>query len=77
MAIYTANRPTKTLTLHKDHCRVVSKDRGLEPCGCGKTGEHENQQWWCEQHITIDEVNELMNRKFWAILLCDTCYRSE
>ena len=74
MAIYTASKTVKTLTLHKDNCRVIKRDK-LDPCGCGITGKESDQRWFCERHMSIDAVNEFMNGKFWSILLCDLCYR--
>ncbi len=35
MAVYTANNPVKTLSIHKPGCRRIPKE-GLRPCGCGK-----------------------------------------
>ena len=74
MAIYTANKPVKTLTLHKNGCRVIPLD-DLKPCGCGDTGAKGNQRWYCEEHISIDQVNNFENGRYWAILLCDLCFR--
>ena len=77
MAIYSGNRPNRTLTLHKSsECSSVPKE-GLKPCGCGETGQLGNQEWWCETHVNIKEVNRLMNNRFWAILLCEKCYQSD
>lgn len=74
MALYSANRHTRTLTLHKNHqCRYVPK-KDLQKCGCGSTGEKQNHHWWCEDHITITNINRFMNNRFWAILLCGNCY---
>lgn len=74
MAVYTANRPNKTLVIHKPSCRVIPKE-GLRACGCGDRGELGNQRWYCEEHISLDAVNEFMRGRFWAILLCDLCFR--
>ena len=75
MAIYTANSVVKTLMLHKRDCRVIPWS-GLEPFGCGQRGKTGAQEWWCEEHITREAVNELMKDKFWAILLCDLCFHN-
>lgn len=71
--VYTANRPNRTLTLHKGSCSHIPWDR-LSVCGCGSTGKLGNQQWWCGKHITIEAVDQFMNRRLWAILLCHDCY---
>ena len=76
MAIYTANRVVKTLTLHKEHCRYIKWDQ-IKSCGCGAGGKKGNQPWYCETHFTTDAVERFMGRKNWAIVLCDTCYRED
>ena len=73
MAIYSANRPNRTVTLHKDNCRRIPRDN-LEACGCGETGERGNQQWFCEDHLHIEDIDQFMNGRQWALLLCETCY---
>ena len=74
MAVYSANNPVKTLTLHKPGCQFIPKEH-LKPCGCGDTGTRGNQRWYCEEHILLNEVSEFMNGRFWAVLLCDQCFR--
>lgn len=74
MAVYTVNQVVKTLTIHKDHCRVIPRGK-LKACGCGDTGQKGQQRWYCEQHIRTTDVNKYMNGKFWAILMCDICFR--
>jgi hypothetical protein len=74
--VYSANRPNKTLVIHKPECRVIPWDK-LTRCGCGDTGELGNQQWFCESHITREMVDEFMHGRFWAILMCDSCFRRE
>ena len=74
MAIYSANNPGKTLTIHKTGCRVIPwKD--LKSCGCGATGSQGNQLWICEEHMSIDVVDEFQNGRYWATLFCDLCFR--
>lgn len=77
MAIYSANHPNRTLTLHKVQGCKAARKRRLQPCECGATGKLGNQQWWCEEHITRDQVNNFIGHRFWAILLCDDCFRGE
>ena len=72
--MYTANRPVKTLVIHKPECRVIPWD-SLNECGCGDRGELGNQRWYCELHITKQAVDEFMHGRFWAILMCDICFR--
>ena len=74
MANYTANNPVKTLTVHKPECRFIPRSK-LRPCGCGDTGKRGNQRWYCEDHISSYDVDRFMNGKFWAVLLCDGCFR--
>ena len=73
MAVYSANRPVRTLTLHKAECRHIRRDR-LEACGCGYTGSQGTQRWWCEEHVSIDAVDEFMRGRFWAMLVCNVCF---
>ena len=75
MAVYSANKPNRTLTLHKLGCSSI-KSNQLKSCGCGDTGELGNHHWYCEGHISIDKVDEFMNDRFWAILICDKCFRN-
>lgn len=74
MARYSANNPNRTLTLHRDNCSHVSTGTP-QNCGCGSTSTQGNQQWWCETHVGRDHVDTFMGGRFWAILLCDACYR--
>jgi hypothetical protein len=76
MAAYSANRPNKTLVIHKPDCRVIPYTK-LSHCGCGETGEQGNQRWFCEEHITRNSVDEFMHDRFWAILICDLCFQAE
>jgi len=73
MTRYSANRPNRTLVLHKEGCTHVPR-AGLRPCGCGETGGGGNQTWFCEQHISIRAVSDVMRERFWAILLCGDCF---
>jgi hypothetical protein len=73
MAIYSANGPAKTLIVHKEDCHWIPRDK-LRSCGCGSTSDKGNQEWWCEDHITRNLVNEFQHNRFWAIILCDTCF---
>jgi hypothetical protein len=76
MVVFSANKPNKTVTLHKEGCqRIPIAD--LHSCGCGKTGNLGNQQWYCGKHITLEKINEFMNNRFWAVLLCDACFRDK
>jgi hypothetical protein len=74
--VYALNCPNKTLVIHKPGCRMIPRDK-LQPCGCGDTGEYDNQRWFCETHITREAADEFMNGRFWAILMCDLCFRAE
>ena len=74
MAIYTVNRVVKTLSIHKDNCNKISWDH-LKSCGCGDTGDRDNQRWYCEDHSATDDVDRFMGGKFWAFLLCEICFR--
>ena len=73
MTRYTANIPVKTLVMHKENCSKIPREF-LDPCGCGDRGQHGNQRWWCEKHVTIDAVNNFMKGKHWAILMCNICF---
>jgi hypothetical protein len=73
MARFCANRPNRTLILHKEVCKTIPYD-DLEACGCGLTGNEDNQYWYCEEHITIDEVRQFMGDRFWAVLPCGRCF---
>ena len=74
MAIYSANKPNRTVSLHKAGCNFIPTEK-LNSCGCGDRGSLGNQRWYCEEHVSIDDINEFMNDRFWAILLCDKCFR--
>ena len=76
MTAFTANRPNRTLVIHKEDCRVIPKEK-LQPCGCGDTGERGNQRWFCEAHVTHQAIDEFMHNRFWAILICDICFQEE
>ncbi|GIW42664.1 MAG: hypothetical protein KatS3mg076_3241 [Candidatus Binatia bacterium] len=73
MALYSASRPNRTVTLHKNGCRFVPR-KTLRPCGCGAGSPRGNQRWWCEEHVRMDAVERFMRTRFWALLLCDRCY---
>ncbi len=71
--MFSANRPVRTVVMHKPECRVIPWEE-LDPCGCGDRGGLGNQRWFCEDDITRQAVDEFMNGKFWAILMCDICF---
>lgn len=73
MAVYSANRPNRTLALHKTSCTHIPYDR-LSDCGCGERGAGGNQLWFCEDHVTRDQVDEFMRGRYWAIVICNDCY---
>ena len=70
---YSANNPNKTLVIHKPDCNRIPWGK-LSGCGCGDTGDRGNQYWFCEEHVTHEAVDEFMNGRFWAILICDVCF---
>ena len=73
MAYYSANKPNRTVTLHKaDKHKIPTLDNG--GCGCGSTDKNGNQQWFCEIHVSIEKINEHMNHRHWAILPCTDCF---
>ena len=73
MAIYfSANKVTRTVTIHKSGCNMIPGN--LSSCGCGSTGSQGNQQWWCDQHVSIKAIDQFMGNRFWALLVCDKCF---
>lgn len=74
MALYSANKPNRTVTIHKSGCKHISQQPGMQSCGCGLTGNQGNQQWWCEQHMTRTNTDQFMNDRFWSLLICDQCF---
>lgn len=72
MVMFTANKPNRTLSIHRSDCSKVP-NQGMKPCGCGEAGNLGNQIWWCELHFTIEAVNEFMNHRQWAVILCHIC----
>lgn len=73
MATYSANNPNRVLVLHKDECSEVSK-AGVSSCGCRSTSVQGNSRWFCEEHVTQKAVDDFMDGRFWAILLCSKCF---
>lgn len=74
MAKFAANNPTKTVTIHKDNCRIYLNKK-LDPCGCGERGNLGNQQWFCEEHMTLEKIDDFMNHRHWAFIPCDVCFK--
>jgi len=74
--MFTANRPNKTVVIHKPECYKIPWNE-LGSCGCGDTGGGNNQRWYCERHSTVEKVDEFMNGRHWAILFCDLCFREK
>ena len=73
MAMYSVNKPNRTISLHKEGChRIPASD--LSSCGCGITSNLGNHQWWCEEHIFIEAINRFMNNRQWAVILCYDCF---
>ncbi len=72
MAIYSANKPNRTLTIHKEDCTCI--DTSVKGCGCISTGKHNNQQWLCEDHISQSRIDSFMGNRFWSILICSKCF---
>jgi hypothetical protein len=73
MAYYSANKPNKTVAIHKEGCQKIPKDV-LSECGCVETGEQGNQQWFCEKDVSAKKIDEFMNHRHWAFILCDVCW---
>ena len=76
MAAYSANRPNRTLNVHKESCGRVRRAK-LRDCGCGSTGAKDRHQWWCEKHINLEAVTKFMRGRFWAVLVCDECFSGD
>lgn len=76
MARYCANRPNRTVVLHKDSCHHVHKS-SVSVCGCGSTSDQDNTVCYCEEHVTIDGVSDFMRGRVWAVLPCGKCYGGE
>jgi len=74
VSFYSINNPNRTVTIHKDSCKLVKKTEFLSECGCGKTGQKDNHIWFCEKHITRTKIDNFMNDRFWAILICNKCF---
>jgi len=74
MAVYTINYPNRTLTIHKNSCNRIPKESNNSACGCIKTGKNGNQEWLCEEHINIKDINSFMKNRFWGILVCNQCF---
>jgi len=74
MAFYSANKPNKTLTLHKNDCSEIPS-RNQNNCGCIETGDNGNHQWFCENHITLETVDQFMGFHNWTTRLCSKCYK--
>lgn len=72
MAQYSANKPNRTVTLHKETCHRIPNS--LSGCGCGATDKNGNQRWFCENHVTLEKINDHMNHRQWAFLLCHNCF---
>lgn len=72
MAFYSANKPNRTVTLHKVGCHRISNK--LDGCGCGATDQNNNQHWFCEDHVTLEKINAHMNHRQWAFLPCHDCF---
>jgi hypothetical protein len=59
MAVYSANKPNRTVTLYKPECRLIPLEK-LKSCRCGDTGKAGNQRWFCEEHVTTNNIRELL-----------------
>jgi hypothetical protein len=76
MAIYSVNQPVKTVTIHKNDCYKIPR-KDLKNCGCGETGTQGNQKWFCEEHVSVQEIDDFENGRHWATLFCDVCFNSD
>ena len=74
MAVYSANKPNRTVTLHKDGCRHIKKQNIIQ-CGCGSMGRTGSQKWYCELHVTKNDIDQFMGMRFWSLHICDVCYK--
>ena len=73
MAYYSANKPNRTVTLHKVDCHRIPSVLA-NGCGCGATDKNGNQRWFCEHHVTLEKIDEHMNHRHWSFLPCHDCY---
>jgi hypothetical protein len=75
MAIFLVDRNKLTVTLHrKENCPKLSQGQVLD-CGCSRSTTPGEQIRFCEKHITIEKVKELMEGRFWILVLCNTCFQ--
>jgi hypothetical protein len=75
MVIFLVDRNKLTITLHrKENCPKLSQGRILD-CGCSSSATPEEEARFCEKHIKIETVKELMEGRFWISILCDSCFR--
>jgi hypothetical protein len=72
VALYSANHPNRTVTIHRVGCSYAPK-AGVSSCGCATTSSTGNHQWWCEDHVGLAQISSFMGDRFWAVLMCDRC----
>ncbi len=73
MAVFSIDTVVRIVTIHKDECNSIPKEK-LLPCKCGRTGERNEYFWRCEKDMSVTEVTTLMNYCFWPIRFCANCY---
>jgi hypothetical protein len=73
MAIFMADCQAVTLTLHKTGCPLLPSEH-QETCGCGNSPGENNQLWICETHFNPQRVHAFMDRRYWSLVFCETCF---
>ena len=77
--IATLNKPNKTISLHKDTCKVVqSKIKegillGIENNPNGILIQN-NQLWIHEKYLTMNVIRNFFGKKDYAKIFCSYCF---
>jgi len=75
--IFTLNRITKTISMHKDTCESVKEkigDINLSAYSNGYyTGEKGNQVWFAEEHFTIEKAKAFFGGDYCKVF-CQQCF---
>jgi len=76
MAYYSVNLTNRTVTIHKETCKVAQnaiKDTDIKNAVYGvKKGQV--QVWFNEEHFNLDKVKILLNNRDYGKIFCSNCF---
>jgi|WetSurMetagenome_2_1015567.scaffolds.fasta_scaffold466052_3 hypothetical protein len=73
MSIFMVDQKKLTVTLHRDDCAILPSEQ-LQALKNGETATNENLSCFCEKDLDSQKITQMMNGRYWMLLMCDKCF---